>query len=557
MYNADEMFQYKDFIPKSLLCLKEGYSLKFLLHDLLAGLGVGVIALPLALAFAIGSGVPPEKGLFTAIIAGFLISLLGGSRVQIGGPTGAFVVIVYAVVQKYGYDGLAVATLIAGVMMVLMGLCRFGILLKFIPYPVTTGFTTGIAVTIFSSQIKDFLGLDAPQIPPEFMHKCQVLYGSIHTCNVWACALAAATLVFIFLLRKFYPRLPGGIIAVALATFISYFFQIPVETISSKFGEIPRLLPVPSLPHFSFETVKLVFNDAITIALLGAIESLLSASVADGMTGHKHRSNAELVGQGVANIGSILFGGIPATGAIARTTANIKMGAKTPLAGMVHAITVLLLMIFFAPLAGQIPLAALSAVLVYVAWNMSEAHHFVDILRGQKGDALVLLITFFLTVLIDLTVAVYVGVLLAAVIFLKRMTDTTTIQACQILLQENRNESADNDEELFHRTDIPKDVLIFEIQGPFFYSVADLLDEALTRSESHPKAFILRLHKSPLIDASGMHALKKFARKCHQKGIRFLLTEPQVRISDPQLTIYPTLNAALASTRLSSPLLQR
>ena len=538
------MFFYKDFIPKSVLCLKEGYSFKLFLHDLFAGVSVGIIALPLALAFAIGSGVSPEKGLFTAIIAGFLISLLGGSRVQIGGPTGAFVVIVYAVIQKYGYDGLAVATVIAGVLMILMGFARFGILLKFIPFPVTTGFTTGIAFVIFSSQIKDFFGLDAGPIPPEFIEKCKILFGAAHTCNLWAFALASLTLATIFLLKRFYPKLPGAILAVIGATAAASYFDLPLSTIASKFGEIPRTLPIPSWPHFSYDTVKLVFNDALTIALLGAIESLLSASVADGMTGHKHRSNCELAAQGIANIGSVIFGGIPATGAIARTTANINMGAKTPVAGMIHAATLLLLMLFFAPMAGKIPLAALSAVLIFVAWNMSELHHFIDILKGKKGDALVLLITFLLTILIDLTVAVYVGVILAAFIFLKRMTDKTTIEACQILLDDNQDETPDSgDDDLLLRRDIPKDVVIFQIKGPFFYSVADLLDEALSRLGKKPKAFILRLNKTPLVDASGQNAIRKFARKCDRKGIQFLMTEaPPGLIQEKTL---PTLDEAL------------
>lgn len=518
-------FKYQDFIPKSITCFREGYTWQHFLHDLFAGISVGVIALPLALAFAIGSGVPPERGLFTAIVAGFLISFLGGSRVQIGGPTGAFVVIVYAIVQKYGYDGLAVATLIAGVLMILMGLARFGVLLKFIPFPVTVGFTTGIAVVIFSSQLKDFFGLQIENVPPEFIEKCSILCQFAHTTNIWAFCIAFSTLVLIFVLRHFYPKLPGAIIAVSLATLTAQFFQLPVATIESKFGEIPNLLPAPAFPTFSYELIKTVFPDAITIALLGAIESLLSAVVADGMTGHKHRSNGELVAQGFANIGSILFGGIPATGAIARTTANIRLGAKTPVAGMIHAITLLLLMVFLAPLAGKIPLAALAAVLVFVAWNMSELPHFFEILKGTKGDAGVLIITFLLTVLIDLTVAVQVGVILAAFIFLKRMTDRTTVAACKILVKEDNQGTFNGDDDLLFRTDIPADITVFEIRGPFFYSVADLLDEALIRLDKLPRVFILRLNKTPLIDATGVRAIKQFSTKCKRKDILFLLSD--------------------------------
>ena len=517
---------WKEFTPKTWICLKEGYSWKDFLHDLLAGISVGVIALPLALAFAIASGVPPERGLFTAIIAGFLISLLGGSRVQIGGPTGAFVIIVYGVVQRHGYEGLVLATLIAGVLMVIMGLARLGVLLKFIPYPVTSGFTTGIALTIVFSQIKDFFGLQIEKMPPDFLDKCTLLCLNASSWNPWAFVLASATLAAIFLFRSLNPKIPGAILAVTATTLAAQYFNLPVITIEDAFGAIPSDLPSPSLPPFSFELFQAVFPDAITIALLGSIESLLSAVVADGMTGHRHRSNCELFAQGIANIGSVLFGGIPATGAIARTTANIRLGAKTPIAGMLHAVTLLLLMAFLAPLAGKIPLAALAAVLVYVAWNMSELPHFIEILRGQLGDAIVLLITFLLTVVIDLSVAVQVGVLLAAVIFLKRMSDKTSIEACKLIVKEDQYEKniLENDS-LLLRTDIPKDVVVFEIRGPFFYGVADLLEEALIRLEFKPRVFMLRLDKTPIIDATGMKALKKFHLKCQQQGIRFILCD--------------------------------
>lgn len=529
------MSRFKEFIPKSYVCFKEGYSKELILNDLFAGVSVGIIALPLALAFAIASGVAPEKGLFTAIVAGFLISLLGGSRVQIGGPTGAFVVIVYAIVQKHGYDGLAVATLLGGAMMILMGIARMGLLLKFIPYPVTTGFTTGIAVVIFSSQIKDFLGIQTDSVPPKFLEKCLFFCQEAHTWNPYAFAIAMSTLVLVFALRRLSPRAPGALIAVIIAGLAAYLLGLPVETIETKFGEIPQTLPSPALPRFSFELVKDVFPEAITIALLGAIESLLSAAVADGMTGHKHRSNCELVAQGLANIGSIFFGGITATGAIARTTANIKMGAKTPLAGMVHAITLLILMLFFAPLAAKIPLAALAGILVFVAWNMSELPHFVEILRGQRGDAAVLLITFLLTVLIDLTVAVQVGILLSGAIFLKRMTDKTTVEVCRNLVIDNENESAEiNDDEILFRKDVPKDVQVFEINGPFFYSVADLLDEALAALEKYPKAFLLRVGKVPLFDSTGLRAIKQFSGKCRKHGIRFILSD----VSEEQLKLF-------------------
>ncbi|MBA3958366.1 MAG: sulfate permease [Parachlamydiaceae bacterium] len=544
------MFSFvKEFIPKTFVCLQEGYSKKIFFADLFAGISVGVIALPLALAFAIASGVLPEQGLFTAIIAGFLISFLGGSRVQIGGPTGAFVVVVYSIIQRHGYDGLALATLIAGVMLILMGIARFGILLKYIPYPVTTGFTTGIAVVIVSSQIKDFFGLQADKVPAEFVEKCKLFCQIAHTWNIWSLIIAFATVVLLFTVRRFWPKCPGAILAISLATIATYFFSLPIETINSKFGGIPSTLPTPTMPLFSWDLFKTVFPDAITIAMLGAIESLLSAVVADGMTGQKHRSNLELIAQGLANIASVLFRGIPATGAIARTTANVRMGAKTPISGMIHAVTLLLLMLFLAPLAGIIPLAALAGVLIFVAWNMAEIPHFVQIIKGHKGDALVLLITFFLTVLIDLTVAVQVGVVLAAVIFLKQMSDSTSVQICQTLVRENENEApAAKDSGLIFRTDIPSDVVVFEITGPFFYAIADSLEETLNRVSPTPRVFILRMHKTPLVDATGLKAIKEFAEKCKSKGITFLLAD--VDPKDYRLFITSGVEKAVGKERI-------
>ena len=530
---SSSTYRFQDYIPKLFLCIKEGYSKKYFFNDLFAGISVGVIALPLALAFAIGSGVTPEQGLFTAIVAGFLISFLGGSRVQIGGPTGAFVIVVYTIVQKHGYNGLAVATIIGGLLMILMGIARFGVFLKFIPYPVTTGFTTGIALVIFTSQIKDFFGLQIDKMPPQFLEKCTLYCIQAYTWNKWAFIIASSTLIFIFALRRYYPKMPGAIVAIIFATAIGYIFNLPLETIESKFGEIPRILPTPSFPSISYDLIKNVFPDAITIALLGAIESLLSAVVADGMTGHRHRSNCELVAQGFANIGSIIFGGIPATGAIARTSANIRMGAKTPVAGMTHAITLLLLMLLLAPFAAKIPLCALSAVLIYVAWNMSELGHFIEILKSQKSEALILLTTFLLTVLIDLSVAVQVGVILAAVVFVKKMTDRTSVEVCRVLIDENNHEAPElRDSEILFRKDIPEDVVIFEIKGPFFYSVADLLNETLIRLDKIPRVFILRMQKVPIVDTTGIRALKEFQIKCRQKGITFLLSGASNKIRE-------------------------
>lgn len=554
-------FDYKEYIPKSLICLWEGYTSQIILNDTLAGISVGILALPLAMAFAIGSGLPPEQGLFTAIVAGFLISLLGGSRVQIGGPAGAFVVIVYSIIQRHGYDGLAIATLLAGVMMIFMGIARFGILLKFVPYPVTTGFLTGIAVIIFSSQVKDFLGLDIKTVPADFIAQWHLYLHSLSSWNPWAFFIALTSMSTIFALRKFYPKIPGAIIAVILTTSIAGIFNLPVETIGTKFGEIPNLLPWPTLPSFSFEKVQAVFPDALTIALLGAIESLLSASVADGMTGQKHRSNCELVAQGIANVGSILFGGMPATGAIARTTMNIKMHAKTPLSGMVHALTLLLLMICFAPFAKLIPLASLAGVLFFVAWNMCEFENVIDILKGPKSDIAVLVITFFATILIDLTVAVQLGVILAALLFIKRISDNTTGKAFSLLLKEDENQQPEiHDSNILFRKDVPEGVTVFEIDGPFFFAVADLLNDTLKQIDNTTKIFILRMSKVPIIDASGLNALKKFKKRCNQKGILFLISgvredvKPIIKNSSLEEEVgpehfFPNVNFALEYAR--------
>lgn len=517
---------YQDYIPKSVVCYQEGYNKKFFFDDLCAGFTVGIIAIPLAMAFAIGSGVSPERGLFTAIIAGFLISLLGGSRVQIGGPTGAFVVIVYSIIERYGYEGLIISTLIGGILMILMGLFRFGILLKFIPYPVTTGFTTGIALVIFTSQMKDFFGLSIASQSNDFVEKCLFCFKAAHTFNGWALAISLGTLIMLVLFKNYYPKLPGAIIAIGIGTIFVYLFDLPVETIEKKFGLIPNMLPAPHLPSMTLDKIQLLFPSAIAIAMLASLESLLSAVVADGMTGTRHRSNCELVAQGIANIFSVIFGGIPATGAIARTTANIKMQAKTPVAGIIHAVTILILMLFFAPAAAKVPLPALAAVLVFVAWNMSELEHFFEILlKNPKSDALVLLTTFFLTVLVDLAVAVQVGVVLAAVLFLKKMTDSTTISLCKVLLHDNLHEHPEfHDSDIIFRKDVPEQVTVFEINGPFFFGIADSLNEALRQESEIPKVFILRMRKVPLIDATGIKALKQFHHKCCEKGITFLLS---------------------------------
>lgn len=551
-------FDLREYIPKTFVCLQEGYSRTHFFHDFFAGLGIGIISLPLVMAFAIASGVAPERGLFTAIVAGFLISLLGGSRVQIGGPTGAYVVLVYGVVDRHGYEGLAIATLLAGILIALMGLFRLGSLLKYIPFPVITGFTSGIAVLIFTSQMKDFFGLQLNSHPVEFFDKWKVYFQHIDTLNPWSVAVAFFTLGVILFFRRLYPRIPGVVIGVFLATLVVFLFNIPVETIESKFGQIPRMLPTPSLPNLSVEKVLLLFPDAITIALLGAVESLLSAVVADGMTGTRHRSNCELLAQGIANIGSVLFGGIPATGAIARTTANIKMNAKTPVSGMIHAITLLLLMLFFAPLAVMIPFPALAAILIFVAWNMSEMHHFMEIFRGPRSDRIVLVMTFFLTLVLDLAIAVQVGVVLSALLFLRRMRESTKLSISYLLAEQHTPELPElHDSSILFRADVPPEVVVFEIDGPLFFAVADRLNEALIHVDSTTKIFILRMHKIPMMDSTGVRALKQFHQRLEQKKILFflsgarpvlqhLLKESGVTAVVGQEQIFPHITEALA-----------
>jgi len=521
------------FLPKSIVCFREGYDRSTFTHDLLAGITVGIIALPLAMAFGIASipedvareaGVsPPAMGLYTAVVAGFLISALGGSRVQIGGPTGAFIVIVSAIATKHGYAGLATATLMAGVMIIIMGIARFGGMIKFIPYPVTTGFTSGIAVIIFCSQMKDFFGLAMGQPPGEFVDKWREFVEHAASWSGATTAVGAGSLTLIILLRRIAPRIPGAIVAVIFASLIVWMLKLPVETIGTKFGGIPRGLPVPRLPPLDFSRIRELLPDAATIAMLAAIESLLSAVVADGMTGGRHKADCELVAQGVANVASVVFGGIPATGAIARTTVNVKSGAKTPVSGMIHAITLLLIMLLFAPLAKLTPLATLAAILMIVAWNMSEIGHFRAILRAPRSDVAVLLTTFGLTVFADLTIAVGFGMVLASLLFMKRMADVANIAAIK---DEISGDAEDEGQDAFSiaKRDVPAGVEVYEINGPFFFGVADRLKDTLAQMERPPKVFILRMRRVPAIDASGLHALKEFHDKCRRQGTTLVLS---------------------------------
>lgn len=498
--------KYQEFIPKSILYLRK-YNINLFKKDLIAGVTVGIVAIPLAMAFAIASGVEPERGLYTAIIGGFLISFLGGCRVQIGGPTAAFVIVVYSIVQRHGYDGLVLATFLAGLMLLAMGFFRLGTLIKYIPHPLTTGFTTGIAVVVFSAQIKDFFGLSISHVPAEFLEKWAAYFQAASTWDPTTFVVASSTFIFILAVRRYYPSASWGIMSIVLATIICWLFAIPVDTISSRFGQVPRSLPSPGF-DLDFSRIFQVLPDAITIALLAGIESLLSAVIADGMTGGNHKPNCELMAQGFANIGAVFFGGIPATAALARTATNIKSGAQTPVAGMIHAVTLFLVIFLFAPIVGHIPLGALAAVLIMVAWNMSEARHFINLLRASKSDVVILLAAFLLTVLVDLTVAVEVGMILAAFLFMKRMGDIQQVIA-------------------FEQKHPEHGVEIYEMKGPFFFGVADRLKEVFQKLEVPPKIFVLRMRHVPVLDATGVHAIREFHRRCKNENTRLVLTELQ------------------------------
>ncbi len=510
------------FVPKLFTTLKN-YSGKDFVSDLIAGVIVGIVALPLAIAFGIASGVSPEKGLITAIVAGFLVSALGGSRVQIGGPTGAFVVIVYGIVQKYGIDGLIIATLMAGIILIIFGLARFGQVIKFIPRSVTVGFTSGIAVIIFSSQMKDFFGLQIEKLPAEFIEKWRIYFESFHSWNFYPVLLAVGTISVIMLWPKFFgklsTRIPGSLIAIILFSAIPIIFHWPVETIGSRFGDLPRSLPMPKLPPFSFQLIQQMIQPAFTIALLGAIESLLSAVVADGMIGSKHRSNIELVGLGIANIASSLFGGIPATGAIARTATNVKNGGRTPVAGIVHSITLLLILFIFAPWAKLIPLSCLAGILVVVAYHMSEWHSFVVLLKGPRTDVIVLVSTFLLTVVIDLTVAIEVGMVLSAFLFMYRMS--TVAQVKLVGTDFNDEDLIGNGEEILPK--LPDGIDMYDVRGPLFFGVAQEFEETMRIVSRKPKVQIIRLSHVPVIDATGLHVLKSLFEDCRKRGVRLVL----------------------------------
>jgi SulP family sulfate permease len=508
--------------PKLLTTLRH-YSKQDFISDLIAGVVVGIVALPLAIAFGIASGVSPEKGLVTAIVAGFLISALGGSRVQIGGPTGAFVVIVYGIVHKYGIEGLTVATLMAGVLLMIMGFARLGTVIKFIPHPVVVGFTSGIAVIIFSSEVKDLLGLEIGSVPPEFVEKWRVILEHLPSFNPYALILGAATILILTYWPRLSRRIPGSFAALLACSAAAYYLKWPVETIGTRFGELPHTLPMPSLPPLSYDLFRQMLAPAFTIALLGGIESLLSAVVADGMMGGRHRSNMELVAQGVANIASAVFGGIPATGAIARTATNVKNGGKTPVSGIVHALTLLLILLFFAKWAKLIPLACLAGILAVVSYHMSEWRSFVSLLKGPKSDVLVLLATFLLTVLIDLTAAIEIGMVLSAFLFMHRMSTMTQFRILETEVEQERIDRKESDPKL----KIPSGVEVYEINGPFFFGVAHDFEETLRVISKKPKVQVLRLRHVPFMDATGLHALKQFYDRCQKREVKLVLSGVQ------------------------------
>jgi len=510
-------------VPKFFTTI-QAYNREQLTRDVIAGVIVGIVALPLAIAFAIASGLSPERGLYTAIVAGFLISVLGGSRVQIGGPTGAFVVIVSGIVQQHGVDGLVLATLMAGFILIAFGLLRLGAAIKFIPYPVTIGFTSGIALIIFSSQIRDFLGLDMQAVPSAFLPKWDAYVHAFNTVNPWALLVAVATLGIITVWPRVSSRIPGPFVALIATTALVQLFHLPVETIGARFGTIHAGLPQPHIPHLSLSTLQALAGPAFTIAMLAGIESLLSAVVADGMIGGRHRSNMELVAQGVANLASPLFGGMPATGAIARTATNVKNGGRTPVAGMVHALTLLLITLFVGRWAALIPLATLAAILVVVAFHMSEWRTFVSEFRAPKSDVAVLVTTFLLTVVVDLTVAIEVGIVLAAFLFMRRMAEVTNIS---VLTHEFTDpvDDFERDPNAVRRRAIPEAVQVYEITGPFFFGAAEMFKDRVGRIAGKPKVLIIRLRHVPAIDSTGLHALRDLVRRSEKEGTLVILSD--------------------------------
>lgn len=550
--------QKLDFHPKSLTCLK-GYNKTTFMSDLMAGVIVGIVALPLAIAFAIASGVSPEKGIITAVIAGFIVSALGGSKVQIGGPTGAFIVIVYGVIQQYGISGLTVATIIAGVLLVLLGVFKLGTVIKFIPYPVVVGFTSGIAVTIFTTQMTDVFGLSfgGETVPGDFIGKWMLYFKHFNTVNWWNFIVSVTSVIIIAVTPKISKKIPGSLVAIILVTIgvwcLKSFFGIDsIDTIGDRFS-INSQLPKAEMPALNWEAIKNLFPVAVTIAALGAIESLLSATVADGMISDHHNSNTELIALGVANMVTPIFGGIPATGAIARTMTNINNGGRTPVAGMIHAVVLLLILLFLMPLARFIPMACLAGVLVVVSYNMSGWRSFTALLKNPKSDVIVLLITFFLTVIFDLTVAIAVGLLLACLLFIKRIMETTEITAIKEEIHVEDEAGIMHDESIT----IPAGVEVYEINGPYFFGVATQFEELMSEFRDKSKVRVIRMRKVPFIDSTGIHNLSNFCEMSFKNKIVVVLSgvNPQVHSALHKAGFYdlvgeknicPNINVALS-----------
>ena len=535
-----------EFRPKLLDTLRN-YNRKSFMTDLMAGVIVGIVALPLAIAFGIASGVTPEKGIITAIVAGLIISVLGGSKVQIGGPTGAFIIIIYGIIQQYGIEGLAIATFMAGIFLVLFGLLHLGTIIKYIPYPIVVGFTSGIAVTIFTTQIKDLFGLQLTSVPADFIEKWIVYIQNMNTTDMWTAIIGIASVVVIAITPRFSKKIPGSLIAIILMTVVALLLKnfagvSSIETIGDRFS-ISSELPEAHVPAMTWETIKQLVSPAITIAILGAIESLLSATVADGVIGDHHDSNTELIAQGVANLASPLFGGIPATGAIARTMTNINNGGRTPVAGIIHAIVLLLILLVLMPFAKYIPMASLAAVLVMVSYNMSGWRTFRGLLKNPKSDVTVLLVTFFLTVIFDLTIAIEIGLVIAAALFIKRVMETTEISVIQHEIDPSTEADMNvNEEHLL----IPEGCAVYEINGPYFFGIANKFDELQSHLESghKPKVRIIRMRRVPFIDSTGIHNLANLIDMNHKDGIHVILSgvTPKVHSQLEKAHFYDKLN---------------
>ena len=531
------MVQTFDFRPRLLHCLRK-YNRKTFIADVMAGIIVGIVALPLAIAFGIASGVTPEKGIITAIVAGFVISALGGSKVQIGGPTGAFIIIIYGIIQQYGLEGLTIATIMAGVFLILFGLLHLGTIIKYIPYPIVVGFTSGIAVTIFTTQVKDLFGLSISNLPSDFIEKWQCYAANFTTADLWSSIVGIASVAVIMLMPKINKKIPGSLVAIIIMTVLALLLKqyagvTTIETIGDRFS-ISNSLPQADMPHVTWETIKSLVSPALTIAILGAIESLLSAAVADGVIGDHHNSNTELVAQGVANLASPIFGGIPATGAIARTMTNINNGGRTPIAGIVHAVVLLLIFLFLMPLAKYIPMACLAGVLVVVSYGMSGWRSFLALMNNPKSDVTVLLITFFLTIIFDLTVAIEVGLIIACLLFMRRMSETTDVKVISDEINPDEEYSSLELGNLEHLT-IPKGVEVYEINGPYFFGAGNRFEEIMATFGDRPKVRVIRMRKVPFVDSTGIHNLTNLCLMSKKEGIQIVLSGVTQKV-DAQLT---------------------